>query len=487
MQKQAITAGEKVQLKTKHSLTLLFITILVVPLIYVNVLQAQNLTYTPVNGIINQDTTWTKTSGPYNLTGDVLVNAGVTLTIEAGVTVNLAGYSIVVNGVLQACGSSSAKILLNGGEIAFSDGSSDWNENTGEGCIIEYATITSEVNVDSAAPKISNNVFVASASLEHAIGVFGPLVNTASMPQTIVSHNTIMNYDTGVYVENCPAVISDNIICNNELGIDVYTVSHAKGTVSITNNLIMYNQGNGERSYLNPGCGIRIVGNSATSTLTNVTCNTITNNIVGIDVSTYILIINITDNNLYGNSLHDLESAQALDASNNWWGTTDTSIIDQHILDFKDHFEYGGIVNYTPFLTEQNPQAPAIPTLTLTASAGNGGSINPSGNINIRYGTSINFTVTADSGYRVASVLIDGVPATAPYNLANVITNGHNITATFELIPSSSPSPSPSATSSATPTPTSVIPEIPSNLMIGLLMLTLLGATVLARKRKVNK
>jgi LPXTG-motif cell wall-anchored protein len=32
-----------------------------------------------------------------------------------------------------------------------------------------------------------------------------------------------------------------------------------------------------------------------------------------------------------------------------------------------------------------------------------------------------------------------------------------------------------------------VIPEIPSNLMIGLLMLTLLGATVLARKRKVNK
>jgi hypothetical protein len=50
---------------------------------------------TNVTGIISSDTTWTQVNSPYNLTGNVLVNEGATLTIEAGVTINLNDYYIL--------------------------------------------------------------------------------------------------------------------------------------------------------------------------------------------------------------------------------------------------------------------------------------------------------------------------------------------------------------------------------------------------------
>jgi hypothetical protein len=70
-----------------------------------------------VSGIINTNTTWTKANSPYTLTGNVLVDNKVTLTIEPGTTVNLEGYYIMVNGTLKAKGTSANPIMLNGGSI----------------------------------------------------------------------------------------------------------------------------------------------------------------------------------------------------------------------------------------------------------------------------------------------------------------------------------------------------------------------------------
>ena len=42
---------------------------------------------TNVSGALSSDTTWSLANSPYTLTGNVLVTSGVTLTIEAGVTV----------------------------------------------------------------------------------------------------------------------------------------------------------------------------------------------------------------------------------------------------------------------------------------------------------------------------------------------------------------------------------------------------------------
>ena len=56
----------------------------------------------------------------------------------------------------------------------------------------------------------------------------------------------------------------------------------------------------------------------------------------------------------------------------------------------------------------------AIKTYTLTASAGSGGSISPSGGINVNHGASQTFIITPNTGYRIASVRWTGFPREHP-------------------------------------------------------------------------
>ncbi len=67
---------------------------------------------TPVSGVITSNATWTQADSPYMLTGNLIVNSGVTLTIDPGVTVNVDSYQLQVNGLLNARGTSSNKIVL---------------------------------------------------------------------------------------------------------------------------------------------------------------------------------------------------------------------------------------------------------------------------------------------------------------------------------------------------------------------------------------
>lgn len=49
-------------------------------------------------------------------------------------------------------------------------------------------------------------------------------------------------------------------------------------------------------------------------------------------------------------------------------------------------------------------------THTITASAGAGGSISPSGNVTVNHGSSKTFTITANNGYQISSIFVDGSP-----------------------------------------------------------------------------
>jgi hypothetical protein len=165
-------------------------------------------------------------------------------------------------------------------------------------------------------------------------------------------------------------------------------------------------------------------------------------------------------NNINNNGFNvRLNSVSDINTTYNWWGTTNETTISESIYDFYDDFNLG-TVTFIPFLTEPNPEAPTIPTFTISASAGAGGSISPSGTVSVNYGSNQSFTVTPNTGYQIVSVLMDGVPATAPYTFFNVVSNGHTISATFGPTPTPSPSPSPTPsptpgpTTSPTPTPT---------------------------------
>jgi parallel beta-helix repeat protein len=88
--------------------------------------------------------------------------------------------------------------------------------------------------------------------------------------------------------------------------------------------------------------------------------NTIANNSDGIYCPTKASTINY--NNIQNNSNYNLflGSKDNIDATYNWWGTTDTQTINQTIYDFKKDFGLGK-VTFVPFLTEPNPEAPEMP------------------------------------------------------------------------------------------------------------------------------
>jgi murein tripeptide amidase MpaA len=83
---------------------------------------------------------------------------------------------------------------------------------------------------------------------------------------------------------------------------------------------------------------------------------------------------------------------------------------------------------------------------TIVATAGQGGSISPAGNIEVIRGENQTFTITANSGYSIADVKVDGksVGAVNSYTFENVTTH-HTISATFKKIVSGRSSKSVSA------------------------------------------
>ena len=69
---------------------------------------------------------------------------------------------------------------------------------------------------------------------------------------------------------------------------------------------------------------------------------------------------------------------------------------------------------------------------TIAATAGEGGSITPNGDVSVKEGASQTFAITADNGYEIADVLVDGssVGAVESYTFSDVKAN-HTISASF--------------------------------------------------------
>jgi hypothetical protein len=73
-----------------------------------------------------------------------------------------------------------------------------------------------------------------------------------------------------------------------------------------------------------------------------------------------------------------------------------------------------------------------LKTFTITASAGTGGTISPSGAVSVPYGYAKYFSIRPNTGYKISKVLVNGVSvgAVTSYRFDNVI-NNHTISATF--------------------------------------------------------
>jgi len=244
-----------------------------------------------VSGILSQNTTWTKANSPYTLTGPVAVNSGVTLTVEAGATVNLNNYYIQVNGTLTVKGTNIEKIHFNNGQITYTSVSNGWNEQTQSGAIIENAILNSTPLSSAVSIKISdstvNSIIVGHSSIVQNSIIKGMI----SGSPTLISNNTITGrqittyYITVPYTSryavniSSPAVISNNNI-TGQVQASFSTISsntiagNVKGD-AILNNVITGDIGGGSIAANNI-----ISGDVAATKITN---NTITGGITDRD------------------------------------------------------------------------------------------------------------------------------------------------------------------------------------------------------------
>lgn len=97
-------------------------------------------------------------------------------------------------------------------------------------------------------------------------------------------------------------------------------------------------------------------------------------------------------------------------------------------------------LGFVPMLLTQQAyaratQATQASQYTITASAGSKGSISPSGSVAVNGGSSQTFTVTANSGYHIADVVVDSVhlgPQASPYSYTfSNVTSVHTISTIF--------------------------------------------------------
>lgn len=155
---------------------------------------------TPVSGTISQDTTWTVEDSPYIVMDSIIVDKGVTLTIEPGTVIKFADQTwdespFQVEATLKAEGTPAQKIYFtsfkddsiggdtNGDGGASSPAAGDWDEiglfwsvNTVlDYCVVSYSGRGYEaVAIDGGSPSITNSVI--KHSLNAGISIYSDVI-----------------------------------------------------------------------------------------------------------------------------------------------------------------------------------------------------------------------------------------------------------------------------------------------------------------------
>lgn len=313
-----------------RKLAILSLVIVILGLVFGGLTFKPALAATEFKGIINADTTWTKANSPYSLTGNVLVNQGVTLKIEPGVTVIFkSDYNIQVNGTLIAEGTANNPIVFNGeaafynAYVTFAPVSKRWDDQSASGCLLKNTIfLKTATEIVGASPKITNSsLFALDINSGHALIEYNQIADiciggatkedsTPTISNNVIAGsivvasghptitNNMINYieiergtstitsnviTQGISVDiDAYAVISDNQITGNERLITI------SGYASITNNRII---GTNKLGIYLAGYRANITGNTITNCSSAITGNaqnltihenTITDNQVGI-------------------------------------------------------------------------------------------------------------------------------------------------------------------------------------------------------------
>ena len=157
---------------------------------------------TRANIIISSDTSWTLANSPYDLTGNVLIQNGATLTIKPGVTVRFGdGNYIQVEGRLVANGTKDNRITFTSSQPSPEPG--DWEsilfkQNAAPNSIVRYCNFTYGyygIHADDNNPSYTfpNVTYCDFQEMERGAITYAPRnVDWPSyQPSNIIENNTI--------------------------------------------------------------------------------------------------------------------------------------------------------------------------------------------------------------------------------------------------------------------------------------------------------
>ncbi len=316
-----------------------------------------------VSGILNSNTTWSAANSPYCVTGNVLVDTGVTLTVEPGVTVYISDTrsSIQVQGTLVALGTEAQPIRLTSwhpqgqfedwGGIMFRDtavgATFDAQGNYLGGSAFRYVTVeyAGYGSQGYAIDAPNTALYLNHCTVRHN-GVGG--VHVGGSSNRILNSLFSANSGGGVHNSGSNVTISGNVFSGNAFpgDLDFFGggVYNAGSNVIVSGNIFSANSASyGGAIWWSGSGGIlynTIVGN--TSSLGRG----------GIYLDSGFPVIRL--NALVGNGGYALYNNNGgtthVDARYNWWGTTDDGTIQGLICDW---FDDGNktIVDYAPYLT----------------------------------------------------------------------------------------------------------------------------------------
>jgi hypothetical protein len=210
-----------------------------------SILCAGLMAQTSVSG--TQSGSWTLDNSPYEVTGDIVVPNGQTLTIEAGVEVNFqAYYKFSINGNLQASGSANAMIVFTTDNLQTAWHGLRFNASSSgshlQFCKIEYGKTSGSsfpsmhggaIMLNNSDVIIEDCIFENNEAIAEENGMGGAIygLNTSSSTQilrcTFIANHAYgeggaikLTGDDGALIEDC--IFKNNTVLYGGGGICLY-------------------------------------------------------------------------------------------------------------------------------------------------------------------------------------------------------------------------------------------------------------------------
>ncbi|AKT39088.1 DUF4215 domain-containing protein [Chondromyces crocatus] len=227
----------------------------------------------PGGNIINQ--TWTLAGSPYRVQGDIVIPAGSTLTIEAGVQVHVSTsdaqgtgqdtsqVEVTVRGTMNLNGTAANPILfraISGTTAAL------WYGVVAEGASAQLAINNVEIQNARYGFYFSEGTHVLNSVTGHTNTYAVYLAGTAAAS---VNYATLRNNTYGVYFAGGSSGSVNNSVLrdNSHTGIYTYVSSGTQSTISVVGSTVRGNSTNG--IYVRSGSGISLTYAVRNSIVTN--------------------------------------------------------------------------------------------------------------------------------------------------------------------------------------------------------------------------